>query len=332
MKKTILLSMLTGLIVFIIGYGAIVAAENWGEPEASINSEETVEADALPSPDAEGDEMLGSVENQKAGDSKEEFPILERDRERFEKLLAEQTPETASITPAAISIPALNIEAPIIEMGILDDGAMEVPENVDEVGWFKPGIKPGDVGNAVLAGHVDSYDGPAIFFELRSLEPGDEIIVTAEDGEALTFSVKALESYPTDGAPIKEIFGPSSSKGLNLITCTGSFNRETGQYPDRLVVYTELVEEEAEEIEYIPYPPSHVEITGKQLSWHAVRDAEIVGYRTYKELEDGTKEQVSSVSYYERKSITIDDPGASYHITSVSIDGKESEAAAPGSE
>ncbi|MDG5471724.1 class F sortase [Jeotgalibacillus sp. ET6] len=324
MAKKLLLSILVGIAVFMVSYGVMMAAQKYtGSSAESSGAEEGSTSEAQ----SREEDDLGSLgeEIETKPEKEEEFPILDKDKEKYEELLAVQEKEVTPLTPVNVSIPSLEIEADIIQVGIEEDGAMEVPENVNEVGWFEPGTKPGGVGNSVLAGHVDSYEGPAIFFELRNLTEGDEIIVTGEEGEPLTFVVTSMESYPADGAPLQEIFGPSDSRNLNLITCTGPFDRESGQYPDRLVVYTELVEEEPEELEYEPTVPTNVALTGNQFSWYAVRDQEVVGYRIYKELEDGTKEKIESVSYYERKSLIVEDPEAVYSVTAVSIDGKESE-------
>ncbi|WP_280771392.1 class F sortase [Salipaludibacillus daqingensis] len=148
------------------------------------------------------------------------------------------------IIPVTVEIPAIDVKADVTEVGLEDDGAMEVPDDGDLVGWFNRGVKPGATGNAVLAGHVDDRSGPAIFFDLKDLEIGDKIIITDEDGTVLTFQVKDREVYPYDDAPISKVFGPSSSRNLNLITCTGEFDRDQGTHRERLVVFTELVEEE----------------------------------------------------------------------------------------
>lgn len=148
------------------------------------------------------------------------------------------------VIPVTVEIPAIDVKADVTEVGLEDSGAMEVPEDGDLVGWFNRGVKPGATGNAVLAGHVDDRSGPAIFFDLKDLKIGDEIIITDEDGTVLTFQVKDREVYPYDDAPISKVFGPSSSRNLNLITCTGEFDRDQGTHRERLVLFTELVEEE----------------------------------------------------------------------------------------
>ncbi|WP_181186134.1 class F sortase [Alkalicoccus urumqiensis] len=147
------------------------------------------------------------------------------------------------IIPVTLSIPAIDVEGPVLPVGLEEDGAMEVPETGDDIGWFERGVKPGAQGNAVLAGHVDDLTGPAIFFDLEKLEAGDEITVTSADGESLTFVVTHKEAYPYQDAPIDEVFGATSSRRLNLITCTGEFDRDAGTHRERLVVFTELKQE-----------------------------------------------------------------------------------------
>ncbi|MCA1066251.1 class F sortase [Rossellomorea aquimaris] len=151
--------------------------------------------------------------------------------------------EERRITPAVLSIPKLDLEAPIKEFGLDKEGNMEVPDNGKDVAWFEPGFQPGERGNAVLAGHVDDEKQPAVFYELKELEPGDEIHLQDENGERLTFVVMEKVAYQKDDAPLRNIFGPSQKPRLNLITCTGYFDREIRNYVERLVVYTELVEE-----------------------------------------------------------------------------------------
>ncbi|MGM0842916.1 MAG: class F sortase [Bacillota bacterium] len=151
--------------------------------------------------------------------------------------------EGYSMTPAILSIPKLDLEAPIKEFGLDKEGNMELPDNGSDVAWFEPGFQPGEKGNAVLAGHVDDEKKAAVFFELKKLEPGDEIHLQGEEGETLTFVVREKVAYQKDDAPLRTIFGPSEKRMLNLITCTGYFDREIHNYVDRLVVYTELVEE-----------------------------------------------------------------------------------------
>ncbi|MBM7660175.1 LPXTG-site transpeptidase (sortase) family protein [Bacillus mesophilus] len=151
--------------------------------------------------------------------------------------------QEVGVIPTSLSIPAIEVHAKVMNVGLLENGQMGVPTDYMEVGWFEPGTKPGDRGNAVLAGHVDSKTGPAIFFHLEKLQVGDEVIVTGEQGENLTFIVRDKKIFPKDNAPVFEIFGYTSRRMLNLITCTGTFDRKQGGHIDRLVIYTELKED-----------------------------------------------------------------------------------------
>ncbi|MFC4775804.1 class F sortase [Paenibacillus sp. GCM10023252] len=144
------------------------------------------------------------------------------------------------IVPAVLEIPAIGVKADVEQVGTAASGEMGVPASMDGVGWFEPGTKPGDRGNAVIAGHVDSKTGPAVFYKLDQLEKGDEVIVEDVHGKRLTFIVQQIESYPREAAPMEDIFGFSYQSQLNLITCTGEFNREAKTHDERLVVYTEL--------------------------------------------------------------------------------------------
>ncbi|OXS63654.1 LPXTG-site transpeptidase (sortase) family protein [Bacillus sp. V-88] len=169
----------------------------------------------------------------------------------IEQPVQAKTPEAVEeenkIKPTFLSIPKLGLEAPIKEFGLDKNGNMELPKNGKDVAWFEPGFQPGEKGNAVLAGHVDDKKKPAVFFELKTLEPGDEIHLQGETGETLTFVVREKIAYDKDDAPLRKIFGPSEKRMLNLITCTGYFDHDIHNYVERLVVYTELVDDQTEE-------------------------------------------------------------------------------------
>lgn len=144
------------------------------------------------------------------------------------------------IEPNNIEIPALGIDAPIEDVGLLDSGQMDEPSTMDGVAWYEGGYLPGEQGSSVLAGHVDSKTGPAVFYQLEELTQGDEIIVTDEQGEEKIFVVQESKSYDRNEAPLQKIFGYSYRSQLNLITCTGEFNSKAGTHDERLVVYTVL--------------------------------------------------------------------------------------------
>ncbi|UFT99050.1 class F sortase [Radiobacillus kanasensis] len=151
--------------------------------------------------------------------------------------------EQLGIIPSSISIPAIDVEAKVHEVGLLENGQMGVPEDFTSTGWYEPGTMPGDQGSAVIAGHVDDKSGPAVFFYLKELEAGNQVIITGAKGEKLTFEVVGKEVFPQNDAPVEDIFGYTSRRMLNLITCTGPFDRSKGGHIERLVVYTELKEQ-----------------------------------------------------------------------------------------
>lgn len=149
-------------------------------------------------------------------------------------------PPTATpvpVLPQQLEIPAIGVKAPVEEVGLTPDGAMDVPKQWDDVGWYRYGPLPGDPGNAAIAGHLDSTTAPAVFWRLGALKPGDKIMVTRSDAKTITFVVTEKDSYAFDKAPIARIFGPASSSNLNLITCGGSWDAFTKNYSNRIVIY-----------------------------------------------------------------------------------------------
>ncbi|WP_422122575.1 class F sortase [Planococcus sp. X10-3] len=146
------------------------------------------------------------------------------------------------IVPEKIVIPAIDVEATALHLGMKENGEMDVPETIEDVSWFEPGYRPGDNGRAVIAGHVDGIDGPAVFWDLAELEAGDEIVVEGS-GEQLIFRVYAMESVELELADVQSVFGYRSSPELVLITCSGDYNHDRGTREERLIVYAELIEE-----------------------------------------------------------------------------------------
>ena len=146
------------------------------------------------------------------------------------------------IVPTSIHIPSLNLSAFVESSGLNQDGELPVPLTGESAVWYSNTSKPGAIGNSVIAGHVDDFSGPALFFDLQHLLIGDEIIIEGEGGYTFTFEVVSIESYPRNSAPISHIFGFSSKPQLNLITCHGVFDQKLGTHEERLVVYTTLAE------------------------------------------------------------------------------------------
>jgi hypothetical protein len=138
--------------------------------------------------------------------------------------------------PTSIAIPAIGVHAPIVAVGLQADGAMELP-NPGQVGWYRLGPRPGAPGPAVLIGHVDNHTGPDVFYRLRQLRPGDQILISHSDGTTSRFLVGRLEQHPKTALPTSHIWTTATGRWLRLITCAGSYNHATHHYRDNLIVY-----------------------------------------------------------------------------------------------
>jgi sortase (surface protein transpeptidase) len=154
---------------------------------------------------------------------------------------APAAPLTEGRPPTRLEIPALGLDQELIELGIDDDGAMEVPFDFSDVGWFTGGGMPGGIGPTVLAGHVDSFRGPAVFFELHELVAGDTVSVTDVDGAVVTYEVYRSEEFTKAGFPTAEVFGSIPADELRLITCSGFFDEDARDYDSNRVVFAKPV-------------------------------------------------------------------------------------------
>ncbi|MGC4854633.1 class F sortase [Micromonospora sp. DT4] len=145
--------------------------------------------------------------------------------------------------PTTIEIPRIGVNATIMSLGTNPDGTVQVPplEQADQAGWYEPGASPGETGNAVIVGHVDSAKlGPAVFFDLGSLVPGDTITVRRADGQPATFRVDSVKSYPKTSFPTELVYGPNDRPGLRVVTCGGQFDEAVRSYRDNVVVFATL--------------------------------------------------------------------------------------------
>jgi sortase (surface protein transpeptidase) len=143
----------------------------------------------------------------------------------------------AVAAPAQVTIPAIGLDTDLVGIGVDAAGALVPPADYGQAGWFSAGPAPGDVGPAVLAGHVDSKAGPAVFFRLEELEPGDQVVVTRSDGQQVPFTVTEVAAYPKTAFPTTEVYGPTTGAELRLITCGGTFDHSRRSYTDNVVVY-----------------------------------------------------------------------------------------------
>jgi sortase (surface protein transpeptidase) len=139
--------------------------------------------------------------------------------------------------PRRIVIPAIGVSAPVVPLSLDQDGALAAPSSYDETGWYEAGPEPGEKGPAVIAGHVDSKSGPAVFYKLPQLRRGDDIRITRADGSSVHFRVDRLEQWPKAQFPTQRVYGRTVSPVLRLVTCSGDFDTATGHYTANTIVY-----------------------------------------------------------------------------------------------
>lgn len=142
--------------------------------------------------------------------------------------------------PVRVVIPAIGVDAKLIPVGLLDNGDMEVPP-FGLAGWYEPGPVPGSYGPAVLVAHVDTKKGPDVFYRLKDLRPGDEVLVRGKDGDVATFAVDSKEQQLKTELPVERIWNDTWEPVIRLITCGGEFDRSTGHYLSNIIVFGHLV-------------------------------------------------------------------------------------------
>lgn len=146
--------------------------------------------------------------------------------------------------PTRIAIPKIKVDAKVRELGVNPDGTVQVPplKQAQDAGWYRLGPSPGEIGNAVIVGHVDSrYTGPAVFYRLGALRPGDVITLTRKDGSKVQFRVDGVRSFPKTKFPTELVYGPSDQAGLRVVTCGGTFDKRQQSYRDNIIVFATLM-------------------------------------------------------------------------------------------
>jgi len=152
-------------------------------------------------------------------------------------------PSLSRSVPVSVDIPAIGVHSRLLHLGLNPDGTVQVPSvttAANEAAWYKYSATPGQIGAAVIEGHVDSYEGPAVFFRLGALRPGDAIDVTLANGVTAIFRVTGVREYDKDEFPDTLIYGPAQYAALRLITCSGVFDSSTGHYLSSTVVFASL--------------------------------------------------------------------------------------------
>ncbi|MEU3728308.1 class F sortase [Streptomyces sp. NPDC033538] len=143
--------------------------------------------------------------------------------------------------PDRVRIPAIGVDAPMTGLGLTPSGSLDVPpaERENLAGWYEAGTTPGETGTAIVAGHVDNAEGPAVFYRLGALEKGARIEVDRRDGGVAVFTVDAVEVYAAKDFPDERVYGAANRPELRVITCGGDYSRSTG-YQGNVVVFAHL--------------------------------------------------------------------------------------------
>lgn len=145
--------------------------------------------------------------------------------------------ETAPLPPPTqVRIPAIGVDSTLETLAVDATGELKGPVDFAKAGWYAAGVAPGEIGPAVIAGHVDSAAGPAVFYRLRDLKAGDTVEVLRGD-KWIPFRVIAGEKYPKNQFPTDKVYSPTPVPELRLITCGGSFDHSRRSYTDNIVVY-----------------------------------------------------------------------------------------------
>jgi LPXTG-site transpeptidase (sortase) family protein len=139
--------------------------------------------------------------------------------------------------PVSLVIPAIGVSTSLVHLGLTSAGALQVPPTTAVAGWYTGSPRPGAVGSAVIAGHIDSYRGPGVFYRLNDLRAGERVYVRRADGTLAVFKVTEVRMYSKDDFPTTAVYGATPTPQLRLITCGGTFDYSTGSYLSNTVVY-----------------------------------------------------------------------------------------------
>jgi len=141
--------------------------------------------------------------------------------------------------PVRVRVPKVSINASVEPLEVTND-TLPVPASFQNTGWWHEGPEPGEPGPSVIVGHVDSRTGPAVFYRLRELHAGDQILVDRADGTVATFTIEKLEQHKKDSFPTQAVYGDTLDPQLRLVTCGGAFDRTSRRYLDNIIVYARL--------------------------------------------------------------------------------------------
>ncbi|SCL24221.1 LPXTG-site transpeptidase (sortase) family protein [Micromonospora rhizosphaerae] len=152
--------------------------------------------------------------------------------------------ELQASRPVSLSVPAIKVTAPVMRVGQARDGSIDVPplSKHNDAGWYDKGPTPGEPGRAIIVGHVDTKSGPAVFYNLGKLKPGDRIEVTRSDRSVVIFKVDTVEHFDKAELPADRVYGDEGPPGLRLITCGGEWVGGRTGYRDNVIAFASLVD------------------------------------------------------------------------------------------
>jgi sortase (surface protein transpeptidase) len=151
----------------------------------------------------------------------------------------ERSPE-----PQRITVPSGGVDSELVPLGKEPDGSLEVPSDPTTAGWWTGGARPGEQGPAVIVGHVDSYEGPGVFFDIGDLAEGETTTIQREDGTSVLYRVDRVERHPKDRFPTEAVYGHTDAATLRLITCSGTFDRQERSYENNTIVFLNQVRDD----------------------------------------------------------------------------------------
>jgi len=167
-------------------------------------------------------------------------PVTGTPRSHWAAVPAPTAPARVVPLPTGMVIPAIGVRTKLIQLGLAASGTLQVPADIGVAGWYTGSPRPGGTGSAVIVGHIDSVNGPGVFFRLRELKPGDLVYVQRTDGKMAVFKVTLVQTFPKSRFPTAAVYGPVPNAQLRLITCGGTFDVATGSYLSNVVVFAVL--------------------------------------------------------------------------------------------
>jgi sortase (surface protein transpeptidase) len=143
--------------------------------------------------------------------------------------------------PVRVEVPSIGVDSTLMGLGLMTDGSLQVPPSGFPAGWYTGAPTPGELGPAIIVGHVDWAGKAGGFYRLRSIKPGAQVTVVRADGSTAVFMVSSVAEYVKGAFPTDKVYGNTTNAALRLITCGGVFNPAVHSYEDNIVAYAELV-------------------------------------------------------------------------------------------